>query len=239
MEQSQTATVTLEDLARRVMVLEAQQAVRTLQHQYGYYLDKCLYQEVVDLFADESDVYFCGGLYKGKEGVRRLYIDRFRRRFTNDLNGPVFGFLLDHPQHQDVVTVSEDGQSAKGRFRSMMQAGLHDQARDSFPGAVGMEQWFEGGLYENEYVNENGIWKIKSLNYRAFWHGDYAQGWAHTEPRDFRPTMTFPEDPYGPDEIVDGGFEFFPNTEVFPFHYPHPVTGLDVRSEDDAAAKSA
>lgn len=238
MDQNQTSAV-LEDLARRVTVLEAQQAVRTLQHQYGYYLDKCLYQEVVDLFAEDGNVYFCGGLYKGKEGVHRLYVGRFRKRFTADLNGPVFGFLLDHPQHQDVVTISEDGLSARGRFRSMMQAGVHEQARDTYPGTASMEQWFEGGLYENEYVNDHGTWKIKTLNYRAFWHGEYSSGWSRTEPRDFRPTATYPEDPFGPDEIVDGGFDFFPNTEVFPFHYPHPVTGREVRSEDDAAAQSA
>ncbi|MFC7401368.1 nuclear transport factor 2 family protein [Citricoccus sp. GCM10030269] len=237
MEQQQNSTTDLEDLARRVAILEAQQAVRTLQHQYGYYLDKCLYQEVVDLFADDGSVFFCGAHYLGKEGVRRLYVGRFRERFTDGLNGPVFGFLLDHPQHQDVVTVSDDGQSARARFRSLMQAGLHEQAKDTFRGTASMEQWFEGGLYENEYVKVDGVWKIKTLNYRPFWHGDYAKGWARTEPHAFRPTVTYPEDPFGPDTISDGGYEFFPNTEVFPFHYPHPVTGQTVESEDNEAAR--
>lgn len=239
MSNNQNSEKFLADLAHRVTVLEAQQAVRNLQHTYGYYLDKCLYQEVVDLFAEDGDVYFCGGLFKGKAGAHRLYVERFRKRFTGDVNGPVFGFLLDHPQQQDVITVAEDGLSAKGRFRCVMQAGVHEQAKDTYPGKTAMEQWFEGGLYENEYVNDNGVWKIKRLNYRAFWHGDYEKGWAHTSPMDFRPRETFPQDPVGPDEIVDEGFDFFPNTEVFPFHFPHPVTGKTVESGDKEAAKHA
>ncbi|MFC7401371.1 nuclear transport factor 2 family protein [Citricoccus sp. GCM10030269] len=237
MVEQQNTDQLIADLAHRVTVLEAAQAVRTLQHQYGYYLDKCLYQEVVDLFADDGDVYFCGGLYQGKEGVRRLYLGRFRERFTHGFNGPLFGFLLDHPQHQDVITVSEDGQSAQARFRSVMQAGVHEQAKDTFTGAAAMQQWFEGGIYENEYVNDHGTWKIKRLNYRAFWHGDYDKGWAKTPPMDFQLGGTYPDSPYGPDQILDEGFEFYPNTEVFPFHYRHPVTGQVVESEDNEAAK--
>lgn len=213
------------ELQRRVDVLEAQQAVRTLQHQYGYYLDKTLYREVVDLFAEDSEAVFCGGVFKGKASVHRLYIDRFSNRFAAGVNGPVFGFLLDHPQHQDVVTVSADGLSAKGRFRCTMQAGIHKDAAESFPGRVTHDQWWEGGMYENEYVKEDGVWKIKRLNYRPFWHSEYSTGWAQGDPMDVLPKATFPEDPVGPDEIISTGYELYPNTDVFPFHYDHPVTG--------------
>ena len=41
-----------------------------------------------------------------------------------------------------------------------------------------VRQWFEGGLYENVYVNVDGVWKIKKLFYRAFWHGSVEEGWA-------------------------------------------------------------
>lgn len=233
---TENVSAELANLDKRVSILEAQQNVRYLQHTYGYYLDKCLYNEVVDLFAENGSVYFCGGVYKGKEGVKRLYIGRFRKRFTNDLNGPRFGFLLDHPQMQDVVSVAEDGQSAKARFRSIMQAGLHKDAQEGYQGTVSMDQWFEGGIYENEYVKEDGVWKIYRLNYRAFWHGKYDKGWSYTDPADVRPTTTFPEDPIGPDEIIDDGFELFPSAELFPFHYPHPITGQTVVSEDESAA---
>ena len=68
-----------------------------------------------------------GGCYKGRDkGVRRLYIDGFRKGFTGGKNGPVHGFLLEHFQIQDVVDVAPDRKTAKARFRCFMQAGSHD-----------------------------------------------------------------------------------------------------------------
>ena len=93
----------VEQLADEVGRLNDVHAVRKLQHAYGYYLDKCLYDEVVDLFAADGEVRFMGGAFKGKPGLRRLYCERFRKNFTGGHNGPVYGFLLDHLQLQDIV----------------------------------------------------------------------------------------------------------------------------------------
>jgi SnoaL-like domain len=215
---------TVDELARRLAVTEARHEVRTLHHKYGYYLDKCLYQEVVDLFARDGEVVFIGGRYRGRAGVERLYLQRFRERFTRGHNGPLPGFLLDHPMLQDVVTVAPDALSAKARIRALMQAGVHHSAPE-LAGRTSFEQWWEGGVYENTYVVEDGVWKIQKLHYHPFWHADYDKGWARTEPMNHLiPTTTFPDDPTGPDELLPD-FVFFPATDVMPFHYPHPVTG--------------
>jgi hypothetical protein len=207
-------------LHQRVGRLEDEMAVRRLQFSYGYYLDKCLYDEVVDLFAEDGDVIFMRGHFKGKAGVRRLYIERFRKNFTNDYNGPVFGFLLDHPQLQDIVTVAPDGQSARGRFRSCMQAGRHMLAEGE------TRQWWEGGIYENQYVKIDGRWRIKLLNYRPVFHATFENGWAYTKPQ-FVPFYTeddlYPDNPLGPDAIDDSAV-LWPETDVVPFHYGHPIT---------------
>lgn len=208
-------------LTRQVGLLEDTHAVRTLHHKYGYYIDKCLYQETVELFAEDAEVRFFGGIYKGKAGARRLYIDRFQKRFTGGKNGPVYGFLLDHPQMQDVVTVAPDGQTAQGRFRCFMQAGRHALAEGD------TRQWWEGGLYENRYVKEHGVWKIQVLDYRPVFHADYDTGWAHTKPQ-YLPFFdtTYPADPLGPDALMtDPAPVLWPDMEVMDFHYPHPVTG--------------
>ena len=174
---------------------------------------------MVNLFAEDGDVWFLGGIYKGKAGVRRLYIDRFQTNFTQCHNGPRYGWLLDHQQMQMVIDVAPDRQSAQVRGRSMMQAGLHETADGD------QRAWFEGGIYENEYVRENGVWKIKALRYFPFWHGSFKDGWAKT-PIDFIPmsTTTFPDDPLGPDELIDPAPRLWPATDIVPFHYPHPVT---------------
>ena len=86
----------------------------------------------------------------------------------------------------------------------------------------------EGGVYENVYTNTDGTWKIKTLFYRAFWHGTMEEGWAHTPP-DYVPnaSVTYPEDPYGPDELLENAPRLWPETTTLPFHYKHPVTGKE------------
>ena len=86
------------DLADEVGRLRDESEIRKVQYTYGYFIDKSQYNEVVDLFAEDGDVWFLGGIYKGKAGVRRLYIERFQATFTDGHNGPRYGWLLDHPQ---------------------------------------------------------------------------------------------------------------------------------------------
>ena len=214
----------IRELRGKVGLLEDANAIRNVQYTYGYLIDKCLYDETVDLFSESGEVRFMGGIYKGKAGLRRLYIGRFRKNFTNDFNGPVFGFLLDHPQLQMVIHVAPDGRTAKVRGRSLMQAGRHESVTEA--GTL-PRQWWEGGIYENEYVRENGQWKIRVLDYNPLWHGMFDKGWAH-QPANAYPysSTTFPEDPLGPDEIAhEAHRKLWPETPVIPFHYPHPVTG--------------
>ncbi|KAK7924545.1 hypothetical protein PG985_006599 [Apiospora marii] len=206
--------------------------VRKTHFKYGYYLDKCLYNEVVDMFADHPDTYveFLGGRYRGKEGVKRLYQGRFQKGFVAGRNGPVRGFLLDHLMLQDIIDVDRTGTHAWCRMRALMQAGTHKSITETHPrGAV---QWWEGGLYENEYLKEGGVWKLFRYRYFPFWHADFATGWQQTRENYIPwPTKTFPDDPLGPDELVDQKM-LWPDTRVVPFHYPHPVTGERANDDD-------
>lgn len=218
----------VQELKQHVTLLEDVNAIRRLQYAYGYFIDKCLYDETVDLFAEDGEVWFMGRKFKGREGVRRLYCGSFRERFTAGRNGPVPGFLLDHPQLQAIIDVAPDGKTAEVRARSMMQAGRHKDFTDPDREWWGARQWWEGGIYENQYVKEDGVWKIKVLNYRPFWHCDFDTGWGEIHypyiPTDML-TTTYPEDPAGPDELDEPLPELWPNTDVVPFHYRHPVTG--------------
>ena len=211
-------------LTHDVALLGDAQAIRKLQHAYGYYLDKCLYDEVVDLFADDAELRFMGGIFRGKAGIRRLYCGRFRQSFTGGHNGPVYGFLLDHLQLQDIVDVAADRRTAFARFRALMQAGSHKSRTDA-PASL-PSQWWEGGIYENIYAREEGVWKIKLLNYRLVYQGLYEEGWANMAPYTgpfF--TATYPDNPLGPDALAPVQPVLWPETDVVAFHYVHPVTG--------------
>jgi len=212
----------LEDLTHHVGVLEDINAIRHLQYKYGYYMDKCFYDETVELFSDSAEVRFLNGIYRGRKGARRLYCDWFRNLFTGGKNGPIYGFLLDHLLLQGIVDVAPDRKTAKARFRCFMQGGYHESkpAMANFP-----PQFWEGGIYENEYVKEDGVWKIKLLNYNMLWQANYKEGWHQSEAHLPPLTKLYPEDPNGPDEFVKEIPQVWPHTRSVPFHYPHPVTG--------------
>jgi hypothetical protein len=229
--QVQALLARVEALERRAGVLEDTNQIRHLQHTYSYYLDKGLYNEIVDLFSDTGSVSFLGGRFRGKTGARRLYCGRLRARNTGGKNGPVYGYIIDHPTMQDVITVAPDGRTAKARFRCLMQAGRHESAvTPERP----LRQWFEGGAYENTYVKEDGVWKFEHLNYYPEWHGDLPEGWAHTRPQYvpfYEAKNLYPGDPSGPDELTEEKPWLWPDVRLVPFHYPHPVTGRPVEAE--------
>jgi SnoaL-like domain len=217
----------LAELERQVRAAADVQAIERLQYQYGYYLDKCLYEEVVDLFAAEPEVRFLRGIYRGREGIRRLFLGRFTKRWAGGRNGPYYGHMLDHPQLQPVIHVAPDGRSAQGRFRTLMTLGVHESAAHTHE--AGMFQRWESALYENRYVKEGGVWRIAVLELRHAWLCTYEGGWARSPIWEDYVSVPYPEDPDGPDEIGDGDWRMWPDTRVLPFHYPHPVTGRWVR----------
>src|SRR5262249_41806002 len=95
------------DLAKRLAhaeheigVLQDKNAIKELHYKYGYYIDKCMWLEAVDLFADDSEVRFGNGIYRGKSGAHRLYVGWFQNLFTGGYNGPLYGFLLEHMMMQ-------------------------------------------------------------------------------------------------------------------------------------------
>ncbi len=210
-------------MSNRLGLVEDLQAIRKLQHAYGYYMDKCLYEQVVDLFAEDGEVVFGNGVFKGKAGVRRLYLETFRKNFTGGREGPAMGFLLDHPQLQDIVDVAPDRSVAYGRFRCLMQAGSHESRKDPPPGLP--QQWWEGGIYENTYRRDHGVWKIQRLDYHVVFQGRFEDGWRHWNAGSELRTKTFPDNPSGPDEMLPNGLKSWPETPVVPYHYAHPVTG--------------
>jgi hypothetical protein len=106
-----------------------------------------------------------------------------------------------------------------------MQGGVHESKQDA-PARIPKQFW-EGGVYENEFRKEDGVWKIRVFDYNVIWQALYEAGWAHSGAA---PLMishyarTYPDDPRGPDELRPAPRRW-PEQFIVPFHYPHPVTG--------------
>lgn len=205
---------TIRALAARVEKLEHQieiqrdiEEIRILQYSYGYYMDNLLFKQVVDLFSRNpiSVEWGGGGVYKGREGIIRKY--------GNGVDGgPKYGVFREHLQLQGVIHVADDRRSAKARFRALAFWALSPKDEKG--------QSLQSGLYEIEYVREDGVWKINKLDYKQTMTTPYADGWGKSQlfsacgGKDADAPTTW----YHP----------YPEAGVFAYHYRNPVTGAEI-----------
>lgn len=213
-------------VSERLNRLEAEAAIRRLHHAYGYFMDYCRYDEVIALFAADGEAVFLSGVYKGHNSLERLYKTFLGQAYTGGERGPINGFLADHFLMQDVITLSPDARSAKMRGRALLMLGSHESRQNRPPQLP--DQVYEAGLYENDYVLEDGVWKIARLEYALQWQALYDKGWTHTA-TDLPPAVpAYPEGPIGPDFLIESTRKVWPERSEFEFHYLHPVTGKEI-----------
>jgi hypothetical protein len=190
-------------VTREAQLLRDEKDIEKLTRGFGYYLDKKMWDQVVALFADDATFELGqNGVYAGKASIRHA-LDQFGPQ------GLQHGELFNHMLLQPVVHVSDDGNTAKARWRGFNQAGVFGKR------AV----WGEG-IYENEYVKQDGAWKIGKLHYFNSFTTPYEQGWA----KEVMPSRREVAKGFEPDLPPSVTYEAFPQYFVPPFHYPNPVT---------------
>jgi hypothetical protein len=177
-------------------------AVENLHTMYGYYVDKGQWKQAAQLFARNGTYQFGqSGVYIGPVSIERGLSLMGRPGLEE-------GQLNNYVMVQPIIHVDEQNRTAKARWRN-----------DVLLSKAGAGRW-GGGVYENEYVNENGVWKISKLHYYVTFWGEYEQGWgAKPIPMD-QPSTTVPPD--RPPTVV---YQSYPKLQVVPFHFNHPVTG--------------
>lgn len=194
------------DLAQRVTRLLDEDAVRNLQHAYGYYVDRKRWDDVAALFADDATLELgLQGVYRGRSSIRRA-LDQFGPA------GLAPGELNDHLQLETVVTIAPDGQTARAR-------GI-DFALVGWPVDGGYRSEWREAVFENVYRKDDGIWRIATMHLYPRFATDYAQGWAQDAQAAPGPSAAFPPD--APPTVVHG---VYPAFHIPPFHFRNPVTG--------------
>ena len=198
-------------LKSRITRLENEHAIRALHKTYENYLDRGRYREVADLFTDNAEVIFNGGIYRGKDtGVSRLYRSHFSAGMTGKKMVPAPGVPIDAEQQQESIKLAEDGKSARARFPYSIQVGapiedasvLVQMARLH---GEGIRKWWEGGSYKITYVKDakDGSWRITRLEHRVLARADYQAGRSQIKPISVAPfTKVYPEEPTGPDRLT-------------------------------------
>ena len=151
---------TLQDAQRRVEAVavavdnvDAIRAVKRLQYAYAQCLEQGRVSDIVSLFADSGSVEIGDKVISGRPALRQhfaLPADRLNLRMSLS----------------PVINLSADGTRAKGRWREVAMLGER-----------GTSATWEGGIYENDYVREKGVWKIAAVHFYPQYAGTYEAGW--------------------------------------------------------------
>lgn len=128
--------------------IESVRAIKRLQYAYGHYVEFGLWNDFADLFADDAVTNYQQGV-RGKDAVRALFFDKVGQGKLGLSEGRIYPHILFQP----VITLDPSGRTAKGRWRILAMLG----------GLGGSATWYSG-VYENEYVLEDGAWKISVLH---------------------------------------------------------------------------
>ena len=142
----------LTDMETRIRVLEDIEAIRQLKARYWRSLDNKLWDEYADCFTD--DLVFEAPPHMEIEG-KKAFVECIKEMFDRE------SVQTTHHGHQsEIETVSQT--TAKGIWA------LRDY-HTNFSANTAVSQG--RGYYEEEYIKENGKWKIKNMRLTYLVHG--------------------------------------------------------------------
>jgi len=153
------------DLARlslEVQRAEDIRAVKRLQISYAHFAQFGLWSEMALLFTSDAEAIYGADRLKGRAAIGKYLLTTWGNGREGLPAGGLHTMLEDAP----VLNLSADGKSAKGRWREF-----------SMIGQLGGDARWEQGVSENEYVKEEGVWKISRLDYDQVTAGPYETGW--------------------------------------------------------------
>jgi len=140
----------MDRLESGVQAEEAVRAVKWLQNTYGHYLTAGLWNDLADLFTENAVGQFQTSTVQGRANLRKHLMEEARRASLGLARGQLHTHLILQP----IVTLGPDGKMAKGTWHEMAMLGKFESSAS-----------WRGGIYENEYTLEGGVWKISRLRY--------------------------------------------------------------------------
>jgi hypothetical protein len=198
----------------RMTAIEDIEAIKKVQRAYGYYLEHWEEEQLVGLFSHSPEVSLeinTSGLYEGYEAVKNSF--NFETHYTSygGMKKPPGEFLHILMPLNGIVNLEQDGKRAKGRWYGF---GLVAQRRQGKLRAI-----ISCGIWENQYIKEDGVWKILKLFWTTIFASPIEEGWVKTPFLGNAPHKD--SRPPGPNTH----FAPYPSGYIFPYHYKNPVTG--------------
>jgi hypothetical protein len=203
---------TLAALQTRINNLNDEDRVRNLQSAYGFYADRKMWDDVVDLFAQNSAVEVAGqGIWRGPAGIRRWLASIGPAGLTH-------GQLNDRGQNDVTVTIAPGGNEAFARGIELGMLGEADQEKG----------WWEVATFYNRFVKEDGVWKIREMRRYPLMKTDIFVGWGQSWIVDPVPTGANAPDAPSARALVMPAFAAV-----------HPVTGKAIKAAGSAKLVAA
>ncbi len=202
--------MTHEELERKIQKICDYEEIDRVEKNYGYYLDHRLFDKVVDLFCEEPDSVQINnrGKFYGREGLERFFIKYMKAKKREN----TYGWMVIHHQLQPVITITPDGQSAKGRW---IYLGFAAREADGSMGQAtsldALKSVVAHGVYENEFVKEHGKWKFKKVQMSCHFNSFIDEGWTSVPVTDLTQS-----------DLADGPVTFlhpYPELELLPLHW--------------------
>src|SRR5690606_33152001 len=125
-----------------------------------------LWDEMAALFADDGELILGDDRVQGRDAIAEHLAEARGGGRQGLPPGALHTQLLFRP----LINVSEDGRTAKGRWWEW-----------SMIGRFGDSAEWAGGIYENEYVREDGVWKLGRVHYHPMIAGPYETGWRNVD----------------------------------------------------------
>jgi hypothetical protein len=160
----------LGQIEQRIAAMNDEDQIRNLQNMYGYYADRKMWSDVVDLFSADGQYEIAGlGVWNGPKSIRRA-LER------DGPEGLKSGEVNDELQLSVIVTVDASGVEA--RARGMTLGMLSPKLGEAY---------WATGVFENRYVKQDGVWRVREMHQFPQMKADYYQGWGKSSVPEAKP----------------------------------------------------
>ncbi len=152
-------TLRLEELEKRVRVLEDADEIRNLKARYAAYCDDNYNPDkIAGLFVEDA-VWESGSLgrFEGREAIREFFRGASK----------IFTFAIHYGLNPQIEV---NGETARARWYLFMPCTV----------GQGNQAMWRAGIDDEEYVRVNGEWKFKSKTSTGIFSTLFEEGWART-----------------------------------------------------------
>jgi hypothetical protein len=162
-EEPPKTNLSMGELGERVRRMNDEDEVRNLMHSHGFYIDRRMWTDVVDLHTANTTVSIIGvANYTGLAGVRKAVERLGPEGLTQGINN-------DHPIFDLIVEIGQDGKTATARGLEIAMLG--DATKR-------VASW-EFSVLRYQFVKEEGLWKVQHVESTPLVVADYYKGWGN------------------------------------------------------------